>query len=172
MGCQKRLTALACRQQHWTGPSPGPWPQLSHKAPTLLHYSVIGRFLTSPGARIVPFFQGWRSDGKCTTAAAAYNNITTRWVLLLCVCAAADHSICLDTHRLELHCRCCKDYVYLEAFDEALLVRVLGHVGIHTAVNAHQEGSHTHLAVQRRRKTMPPRLCCCPAPCRSWRASS
>jgi hypothetical protein len=28
----------------------------------------------------------------------------------------------LDTQRLELHCRCCKDYVYLETFDEALLV--------------------------------------------------
>jgi hypothetical protein len=33
-----------------------------------------------------------------------------------------DHTLSLDTQRLELHCRCCKDYVYLETFDEALLV--------------------------------------------------
>jgi hypothetical protein len=39
------------------------------------------------------------------------------------ICALyADHTLSLDTQRLELLCRYCKDYVYLETFDEALLV--------------------------------------------------
>jgi hypothetical protein len=45
---------------------------------------------------------------------------------LLCSCSssadAAGHAVVLDLHRLELYCRECRDYVYLQQFDDAVVV--------------------------------------------------
>lgn len=40
--------------------------------------------------------------------------------------ATAGHAIVLDLHRLELYCRECSDYVYLQQFDDAVVVSASG----------------------------------------------
>jgi hypothetical protein len=42
------------------------------------------------------------------------------------VAAAAGHAVVLDVQRLELYCRECRDYVYLQQFDDAVVVSASG----------------------------------------------
>jgi hypothetical protein len=47
-------------------------------------------------------------------------------LLLTTTTSPAGHAIVLDLHRLELWCRECGDYVYLEQFDDAVVVSASG----------------------------------------------
>lgn len=44
----------------------------------------------------------------------------------------AGHALAVDVHRLELYCLECQDYVYLDQFDDAVVVSL--HLHLHVAV--------------------------------------